>query len=1211
MFHHEISLNDLEIEHPIVHLEVDRRGQNNLPQTPVNKAKSNTNIFDLAVKHFALTDGEVNYNDRKTPLTAFLNNLKAIVTFDSLSSRYSGKLSYDQGRLRYGQYAALPHSFQTAFRATRSTFSLDFAVMTVASSTFSLRGVVNNYSDPSISGDYHITIHTQDFASMSPSARPAGDVTLSGALRYHKVNDLPFTQCVSVQGQLGSDGLSVISPSGAVDLRRLRGAYRLQDGTLRVSDVAAESLGGLIRADLEMQNLADTPVTHAHATLQRISLRSLGRSVPRAQQRQIALAGTLEGSASASWVGNFNRLRAVSDMTIRAEAKNASKLSTSQIPVDGAVHATYDGSRDTLALRQTVLRIPSATLTANGEISRNSSLQLRAEAGDLHELAMVITALSPTKRAMPAISGSATFNTTIRGSFRKPIIVGQLAAQNLAVEGTQWKSASLSLTASPSQLTVTRGLLINARRGSASFDANVALHNWSYLPANPIHANVSIRQMPLVDLQHAASLHYPISGNLSAQLSLHGSQLNPSGTGTATIDSARVYDEDIKSLALHFQASDGSIASTLHVATVAGNADAQLAYTPRTRAYKAQIDAPAITLQKLRTIQAKDLGLSGTLSLSANGEGTLAAPEMTATIVLPKLSMKQGSITGFKAEAHVANNRASFTLSSEVDQASVRARGSVDLTGDHNTDASIDTGSVPLQALLASVGKNVSQDFHGQTELHATLKGPLKDKTRIEAHVTIPTLNAHYQQLDMGAVGPIHADYSHSVITIQPADIRGTDTSVHIPGTVPLAGSMTPTLKANGSLDMGILRIFAPTLQSSGNVSFDLRASGSTSTPSVAGQIRVRDVAMSTQDAPGGVEKLNGTLSLNNDRLNIDRMTGDVGGGQVSMGGTVVYRPHLQFNLAVQGKSVRLRYPAGLRTLLDANLMLAGNSQASSLTGRVLLDSLSFTPEFDLASFADQLSSNQASATQPGIADTVTLSIAVQSKNNLSAQSSQVSIGGSANMQVTGTAANPVIIGRADLTSGELFYRNNRYELQRGIITFNDPIVTTPTLDVSVTTTIQQYNLTIALRGPFDRLTTSYVSDPPLASADIINLIAFGKTTSESAANSASQSTDSMIASGVQSAVGSEFSGGIQKLAGISSLQIDPLLGGNSQNPSAQIALQQRVTKNFLFTFSTDVSQPGEELVQGEYQINKRWSVSVTRNQVGGVSIDGRLHTKF
>jgi hypothetical protein len=97
----------------------------------------------------------------------------------------------------------------------------------------------------------------------------------------------------------------------------------------------------------------------------------------------------------------------------------------------------------------------------------------------------------------------------------------------------------------------------------------------------------------------------------------------------------------------------------------------------------------------------------------------------------------------------------------------------------------------------------------------------------------------------------------------------------------------------------------------------------------------------------------------------------------------------------------------------------------------------------------------------------------------------------------------------------------------------------------------------------------------------------------------------------IASQAASQVTGSVQKLAGISSLQIDPLLGGNGQNPSARVALQQRVTKNFLFTFSTDLSQPGSQIVQGDYQLNKRWSVSVARDQVGGVSVDGKFHTRF
>ncbi|MBV9573511.1 MAG: hypothetical protein JOY93_05615 [Acidobacteriales bacterium] len=85
----------------------------------------------------------------------------------------------------------------------------------------------------------------------------------------------------------------------------------------------------------------------------------------------------------------------------------------------------------------------------------------------------------------------------------------------------------------------------------------------------------------------------------------------------------------------------------------------------------------------------------------------------------------------------------------------------------------------------------------------------------------------------------------------------------------------------------------------------------------------------------------------------------------------------------------------------------------------------------------------------------------------------------------------------------------------------------------------------------------------------------------------------------------------MQKLAGISSLQIDPLLGGNNRNPSARVAIQQRLTKNFIFTFSTDVTDPQSEIIQGEYQLSKRWSVSVVRDESGGVGVDGRFHTNF
>ena len=862
-------------------------------------------------------------------------------------------------------------------------------------------------------------------------------------------------------------------------------------------------------------------------------------------------------------------------------------------------------------MRQSILRIPSTTLTADGEISDHSNLNIHVQANDLHQFAEVASSFTSNNSALPPISGSANLNAVVNGSTKNPRISGTISAQDLHVRGSEWKNAGFSISANPSQVVVSNGVLVSAKRGRASFDATVALRNWSYLPSNPLRANLSVQQISVSDLEHLANVQYPVSGDLSANVSVKGSQDNPAGSGSASISNARAYDETLQDLTLKFQAANGTIDSKLHIAAAAGSADTSLSFTPKTKAYKIKFDAPAIVLQKLHKMQEKNMDIKGTLSASASGEGTIDNPQLTVSLQLPKLEMRQQTIAGLKAEAHLANKQAALTLDSEVVHASIRARANINLSGDYQTTASIDTSSIPLEALLASFSTTVPQGFQGQTELHATLKGPLKDKTRLEAHVTIPTLKANYQQLEIAAASPIHADYMNSVVTVQPAEIRGTDSSLRVQGSIPLAGSSVPNFTAQGSVDVGIVRMFAPDIHSSGKVTLDIRASGSATNPSIQGDVRMQDVAITTPDAPIGVAKLNGTLAVSNDRVQINSMTGEVGGGQMSVGGSIVYRPNLQFNLAIQGSSVRVRYPQGLRSVLDANLTLSGNMRASTLNGRVLIDNLSFTPDFDLASFSDQFSSNAATPAEPGFADTVNLAVLVQSKSNLSARSSQVSLEGAVNLRAGGTVANPVVTGRTDLNSGELFYRNNRYELQRGIITFTDPTQINPNLDVSVTTQVEQYNLTMTLRGPFDRLTISYVSDPPLATADVINLIAFGKTTSESAASSSSQSTDSMIASGAQSAIGSGVSSGVQKLAGLSSLQIDPLVGGNSQNPSARVALQQRVTKNFLFTFSTDVSQPGNEMVQGEYQINKRWSVSLTRDQLGGVSVDGRYHTKF
>jgi translocation and assembly module TamB len=138
---------------------------------------------------------------------------------------------------------------------------------------------------------------------------------------------------------------------------------------------------------------------------------------------------------------------------------------------------------------------------------------------------------------------------------------------------------------------------------------------------------------------------------------------------------------------------------------------------------------------------------------------------------------------------------------------------------------------------------------------------------------------------------------------------------------------------------------------------------------------------------------------------------------------------------------------------------------------------------------------------------------------------------------------------------------------------------------------------------------TNYTSDPPLPPADIINLIARGQTAEESATSGESTSlgAESVLASGA----GSQLSGKLEQLTGISQLTLDPMAGNNQSDPGAQVAIQQRVTGNLLVTLSTNVNSTQATSVQVQYNTSPQTSVTLVRDEIGGYALTVRLHKTF
>ena len=1226
-------VRDIILDHPIVRLQVNKAGENNLPQ-PKQKSTSSSsmNVFDLAIRELKLDRGEIYYNDQKTPLEAALRDFAVNANYEPAQNKYAGTLGYNEGRIVYGKYAPVEHDFHAQFGITPQVFTLDKLELAAGKSRVVVSAKVNDYSSENrqAEANYEAVLVTQELQRIlkDPSI-PAGTVKLTGQMNYQGDPKRPMLETVSLAGNVSSGGLAVKTPSLQTEVRDVYAQYKLTHGNAEVNDIRARVLGGLLTGKLTVRDVSGAGVARLRASLKDLSLDQAQAAMHKNPAQQAHLSGKLSADADARWTKTLDNLKAHSDLTMQGKVGQGQAM-----PLDGVIHADYAAAKKEVALNNSYVRMPKTTLSMNGDISDHCQLRVSLRSSDLNELEKLIAALSKPapgqEQQQLGLYGTAAADANVTGSVTDPQINGQLEARDLRVKGSSWKVLRTGFSASPSQASLSNGDLeaapspqttqerhasgTSSGKGRIHFSAQVRLKKWAYTPSNPIAVNLSASQMSIEDLERLAGKTYPVSGTLALNVSLRGSQLNPKGHGNLTIANAKVSSEPIQNLNVKFQGDGNAVNANLTVQMPAGTAHADLDYMPKTEAYRAQVRAQNFRLEKLQTVKQRDMQIAGGLNLNVNGQGTIKDPQLQALLEIPQLQMKKQTMQGVKLQTTVGNHVATIALDSDVAKVAVKARGTVGITAPYQADLHLDTGRIDFQPIVAMFAPAQASDLSGQTELHATLRGPLAEKSRVEAHVEVPILSLNYKQFQLAAAKPIHVDYQNGTATLQPTSIRGTGTAIDAQAVVPVTTPKAATFLVKGNVDLQVAELFVPDLKSTGQVQFDLDSKRYGAGSNMNGQIRIVKANLHTLDSPVGLDNANGTINVTQTRLEIANFQGQVGGGTVNATGAVAYRPSLQFQLGFAANNVRIRYPEGMRAVVASNLALRGTTQASLLSGVVKIEHVSFTPDFDMGTFTSQFSGGTSDTGTPGsLTQGMRLDIAVQSTSQMNLSSSTVSLRGDANLRVVGTAADPVILGRTNLTGGEVFIGNNRYQLQQGTIDFVNPVRTEPVLNLHVAATIQQYNITLGLMGPLSRLETTYVSDPALPPVDIINLIARGQTVESAAANPSPSPLSTLGAESLLAgAVSSKVSGTIAKAAGVSQLQIDPGLGSdNGANPGARIAIQQRVTSSLFVTYATDVTSTQRQAVQLEYKFNPRWSVSGTRNQNGGFGMDGKYRKDF
>ncbi len=267
----------------------------------------------------------------------------------------------------------------------------------------------------------------------------------------------------------------------------------------------------------------------------------------------------------------------------------------------------------------------------------------------------------------------------------------------------------------------------------------------------------------------------------------------------------------------------------------------------------------------------------------------------------------------------------------------------------------------------------------------------------------------------------------------------------------------------------------------------------------------MQHAGLSTIDLPLGFGEVNGTLNFNEDRLELENVSGRMGGGHVNIGGFITYGRTLGFNLTMDGKDIRFRY-SGISVTSDQTLHLTGTFQSAMVTGNITVTRFAQIPSADLSSFFASASAPARIPNPKSPLNNLHLEVRILSTPELTVQTSLAKLSGDVDLRLRGTAANPVLLGRANIAEGDVKLAGTKYHLERGDITFIDPVRIDPVLDVEATTRVRDYDITIGLHGTLERLNTTYRSDPPLSSDDIISLLAFGKTQTENAMGTAAPS---------------------------------------------------------------------------------------------------------
>jgi translocation and assembly module TamB len=806
----------------------------------------------------------------------------------------------------------------------------------------------------------------------------------------------------------------------------------------------------------------------------------------------------------------------------------------------------------------------------------------------------------------------------------------QVVNLKLAVKGIG--SGKLVVTGTPDEGNVTfANLLVHQAKGDLRLNGTVA-----WLPGKgntSFDLDIDTKSFPIADIITFLDLGtVPVTGDVSGHLHIAGPKSKLEGAGAITIANGSIYGEPVTSAKADITFTKGAMKATnVTVVAPAGTITGEAQVDFGTNQFSYTIKSSSIDLSKLKLLSSLAGLLGGNITLSSTGAGTLTQPELVL-----EATLNQATLRGL----NLPPDAPPPTIYIAIRNGQLIVRGSaagivtIDGNGSVATDGTL-SGLVQIKVsdiakAMAMSPKTATLPASGNLTVNLQLGGKLTSIETLRIDATFPEFNVRFADHAFAPARPLHVSLRDGRVVFDDFQLAlshngSTPATFTVGGFAEVSGAKRLNIDLKGTLEAALLQLFVTDLHADGHIAIAGGLTGTLDAPRFTGSAEFQNASVRAPGFPQMIDNITGTIVFRGDRIDIDAVHARLGGGQIVLGGSVAMdgMTPKSVRVTLQGTEVAIRYFEGLSMEGNFSLLLSGDLDRSILTGDVTVNRALYFKDIDIGSALLNAVLSRRSVTPVVSAswqDHVGLRLHLTSDNTLAVRNNIADFTGSADLEVSGTLGNPVILGLVTLNEGgKIRFQDIDYRIVRGSINFQNPFRIDPFFDIALEARVNggisdiesgPIDVTVALTGTIDRLTPSITSDPPASDITLFSLLGFGALTRNTNANTpvnASTAGRSLLFQSVSRLLNSSA------LSFIDSFAISSDVGDldKTGDPGTKVSFEKRLsnTLRILVIYNT---RDSKNRVTLEWQVTPDWVLQFTRDQLSNeYDVQARFRRRY